>query len=91
MLAVGVYCFAEQADIAPGGISGIAILLKYLFNLPIGVMTFVINVPILYLGFRYLGKRFTLRSLITLAISSVILDFVVTPFFPQYTLSLIHI
>lgn len=85
MLAVGVYCFAEQADIAPGGISGIAILLKYLFNLPIGVMTFVINVPILYLGFRYLGKRFTLRSLITLAISSVILDFVVTPFFPQYT------
>ena len=47
-------------------------------------MTFLLNVPILYLGFRYLGRRFTLRSTVTLIISSVILDFVVTPFFPQY-------
>lgn len=85
VLAIGVYCFVEQADIAPGGISGIAILFKYLFNLPIGMMTFLLNVPILYLGFRYLGRRFTLRSMITLAISSVILDFVITPLLPQYT------
>lgn len=84
-LAIGIYCFSEQAAIAPGGVSGIAIILKYLFHLPVGIMTVVINIPILYLGFRYIGKRFTMRSLITLIISSVILDFVVTPYFPQYT------
>ena len=29
IMAIGIYCFLEQADIAPGGISGVAIMLKY--------------------------------------------------------------
>ena len=42
IMAIGIYCFLEQADIAPGGISGVAIMLKYLFGLPIGIMTLLI-------------------------------------------------
>lgn len=83
-LAIGIYYFAEKANIAPGGVSGIAILIKYLWGLPIGTMTLVINIPIIYLASRYLGKKFTFKTLRTLIISSLILDYVVTPYFPQY-------
>lgn len=85
IMAIGIYCFLEQADIAPGGISGVAIMLKYLFGLPIGIMTLVINIPLILLAWKYLGHTFTKKTLVTLVISSLILDYVVTPFFPQYS------
>lgn len=72
-LAIGIYYFAEKANIAPGGVSGIAILIKYLWGLPIGTMTLVINIPIIYLAFRYLGKKFTFKTLRTLIISSIVI------------------
>lgn len=78
-LGIGVYSFAEQADIAPGGLSGIAIMLKYLWNLPVGIMIIVLNIPLLLISWKYLGKRFTLRTLRTVVLSSIILDFLVTP------------
>lgn len=83
-LAIGIYCFSEAADIAPGGISGIAIMLKYLFGLPVGMMTFVINIPLLLLAWKYMGRGFTLKTLKTLVFNTIILDYMVTPWFPQY-------
>ena len=83
-MAVGIFCFAEPADIAPGGISDISVMLKYLFGLPVGLMTFLINIPLLVLAWNYMGRRLTLKSLKTLAVSTVVLDGVVTPWFPQY-------
>ncbi|MBR2885316.1 MAG: YitT family protein [Clostridia bacterium] len=84
-LATGIYCFAEKVNIAPGGASGIAIMIKYLTGLPVGLVILVINIPLVLIAFKFLGKRFTLRTLRTLLISTVILDVVVTPFFPQYS------
>ncbi|MDY5540569.1 MAG: YitT family protein, partial [Lachnospiraceae bacterium] len=62
-MAVGIFCFAEPADIAPGGISGISVMLKYLFGLPVGLMTFLMNIPLLVLAWNYMGRRLTLKSL----------------------------
>lgn len=83
-LAMGIHCFVEPANIAPGGVSGIAIMINFVTNLPIGILTFVINIPILILSYRYLGRSFTLKSTRTLIISTLILDFFVTPLFPIY-------
>ena len=83
-LAIGIYCFAEQADIAPGGVSGIAIMIKYLFDAPVGLVTFLLNVPLLFLAWKYFSHRFTLRTLKTVLFNTIILDYVVTPYFPQY-------
>lgn len=85
LLGIGTYSFIEPANIAPGGVSGISLMIKYLWNLPIGVMNIVMNIPLLCLSYRYLGKQLTIHSLRTILISSVVLDGVVTPFFPQYT------
>ncbi len=85
LLAVGIFCFSEQVNIAPGGVSGVAIMLKYLFGLPVGLMTMIINIPLILLAFGFMGWRFAVRTLRTLAFNTVILDLLVTPFFPQYT------
>ena len=47
LYAAGIVCFVNPANMAPGGMSGVAILLNYLWGLPIGTMTIVLN--ILYL------------------------------------------
>ena len=91
IFAIGTHCFVSPSNIAPGGASGIAIMFNYLFNLPIGTMIFVVNVPLMILAYKYIGKGFTLRTLKSVVVSSLMLDVVVAPFFPQYVLSLIHI
>ena len=82
--AVGVHCFIEPCMIAPGGASGIALLINYLSGLPIGALTFAINIPLLILSYIFLGKSMTLKTLKTVVIMSVVLDAFVSPLFPQY-------
>ena len=84
LLSVGIYCFIEQADIAPGGVSGIAVMLKYLLGLPVGTMILLLNIPLLMLSWRYMGRRMTGKTLRTLLVNSIVLDGIVTPFFPVY-------
>lgn len=84
-LDIGLVCFAEAVDIAPGGVSGAALMIKYLTGFPVGLMTFLINLPLLIIALRRIGGSFVLRSLRTLVISSAMLDLLVSPFFPQYT------
>lgn len=83
-LSIGIHCFSEPAQIAPGGVSGLAILINYLSELPIGLLTFFINIPLVLLSFRFLGKGFTLKTLKTIVISTIMLDFIVAPFVPIY-------
>ncbi|MCH5187357.1 MAG: YitT family protein [Oscillospiraceae bacterium] len=83
-LDIGLVCFAEAAQIAPGGVSGVALMIKHLAGFPVGLMTFLINLPLLIIALRRIGGGFVLRSLRTLVISSAMLDLIVSPFFPRY-------
>lgn len=83
-ISVGIYCFAEKVNIAPGGVSGIAIMIKYLTGLPVGIMTLLMNIPLIAIAYKFMGKKFTLRTLSTVILNTFILDTIVTPFFPQY-------
>lgn len=80
--AVAVQCFISGCHIAPGGVTGIAILLNFLFALPVGVMSFVMNIPLLVLSWLFLGRTSTLKTLKTVAIMSLVQDLLVTPYFP---------
>lgn len=84
--ALGVHVFTAPNQIAPGGVVGVATLANYLSNgrLPIGTVSLVINIPILLLAYRFLGKHFTNKTLKTLLISTVMLDVVAAPL-PVYT------
>ncbi len=72
--AIGISLFAAPNGIAPSGFNGIAVLLNYLFGLPIGTMSLLFNVPILLLACRILGKSFAVRTLRTIACYSIITD-----------------
>lgn len=84
LLGIGIFCFAEKMNIAPGGVSGIAIMVKYLTSLPVGLVSFVINLPLLIAAYRFIGKKFAARTVRTVIIFSLLLDGVIMPFFPQY-------
>jgi uncharacterized membrane-anchored protein YitT (DUF2179 family) len=81
---VGVYTFASHAGFAPGGITGLGVILNYLFKAPIGTTALLLNIPIVIISLGYLGKRYLLRTLQTLIISALLMDLVM-PLFPHYT------
>lgn len=82
--AVGVYTFAKKANFAPGGLTGLAIIINYLWKLPIGVMTIVLNIPLILISSRILGKSFILKTIKSMVICTVFLD-IIFPRFPAYS------
>lgn len=47
-----------------GGISGIALILNYLFNINTGLMIFAFNIPVFILGYKFVDKEFVFLSLV---------------------------
>lgn len=76
LLGVSVVAFAVQADFAPGGVTGLAVMANYLFSWPIGLATLAINVPVILLTYRQLGLRFFIYSAVTMVIGAVMIDLV---------------
>ncbi len=82
-IAVGVYNFALNANFPVAGFSGIAIIIYHLTGLPVGVGTVVLNIPVSIFCYKFLGRTFFLKSLKTIIISSVFMDYI-APMFPVY-------
>jgi uncharacterized membrane-anchored protein YitT (DUF2179 family) len=55
--------FMVPYHVAPGGISGIAIILNHLAGWPTGVLMAMLEIPIFFLGLRYLGVNFSIKVL----------------------------
>lgn len=83
-MAISLNCFNNPNSIAPGGVSGVAVMLNHLFSLPLGTTMLCINIPLLILSWIYLGHSFALHTLKTTLIQSVIVDLSV-PYLPAYT------
>ena len=63
--------FQVPYDIAAGGLTGVAILVNRFTGWPVGVQYFVYNLPMLALGFFYLGRwPFVLRTLLGVVLFS---------------------
>lgn len=84
LYAVGINCFIIPQDFASGGVSGIALIITYLTGLPNGTITFLLNIPLILVSFKILGRTFLLKSIKTLAILTVCID-IITINFPKYT------
>ncbi|RKY60377.1 MAG: hypothetical protein DRP96_05760 [Candidatus Neomarinimicrobiota bacterium] len=75
IMSLGLVLFLIPGKIAPGGVSGIGIVLHYLFNLPVGVVMLLFNIPLFILGMKVLGKQFGPRTLFSFIFLSLITDF----------------
>ncbi len=76
LIGISVNFFTAPNHMAPGGVTGIATLLNYLFGIPIGVMSFLINVPLMIVAFMYLGRHFSIYTLKSMTILSLCVDLV---------------
>lgn len=74
---ISVNVFTAPNHIAPGGVTGFATLMNYIFGVPIGLMSFCINVPLLLIGVRVLGKEFFFRTLKSVVIINFSVDVIV--------------
>lgn len=74
MLALAFTSFFIPHDIAPGGVSGLSTVIASVFPLSVGVLSFVINLPLFLLGMRTVGWRFALRSFISMTLLSIFID-----------------
>ena len=82
--ALGVYIFTAPNQIAPGGVSGLATVINFLTGAPIGLVTAAINLPLLILGWIYLGKTFILKTMISVLSFALIYDHVYC-YLPSYS------
>ena len=83
LYAVSVVVFSAPNRIAPGGVTGLATLAQYLWGLPIGTVTILLNLPLVLLGWKALGHQFLGRTVIGIALSSITTD-LLAPLIPAY-------
>ncbi len=80
LYAWNLRCFAKTAGLFPGGFSGVSLLLQAIgldffnVNIPFTFFNIALNVIPAYIAFRYIGKRFTIYSIVTIILSSVFVD-----------------
>lgn len=74
--SLGVVCFISPNNIAPGGATGIAIIISGLTDWDVGLLIAVINVPLLIAGFILLNKRTMIKTLISVVLITVLTDVV---------------
>ena len=82
LLAVNLNLFLAPAKIAPGGVSGSAIIINEFTGWPIGLTMLVLNVPMIVLGFLYLGRfAFLARTLYAVLVYNLGVD-LLAPWLP---------
>lgn len=80
LYAWNLCCFAKTVGLLPGGFSGVSLLLQEIgsqffhINVPFTVFNVALNLFPVYLGFRYIGKKFTIYSIVTIVLSSIFVD-----------------
>ncbi len=80
--AINVNIFMAPADIAPGGVTGGAILINNITGWPIGITMLFLNIPMLFLGFKHLGRfKFLTRTLYVVLLFNLGTD-IIAPFLP---------
>lgn len=81
--ALALRLFFVPANLASGGVSGIAQLINYFTGWPIGMMILIGNIPLFALGWRFLGgRRFAMRTATAIVTYSLFTDLLLkTPLF----------
>lgn len=77
--AAGISLFLDPNNIAPGGLTGIAILLNRIIGIPTGTLILLLNIPLVALGIWKFGWRFILSTFYAIVAISVATD-VLAPF-----------
>lgn len=73
--SAAINLFFVPHQLLSGGVSGLAIIFYYLFQIPIGLQIFLMNLPLLYAAYRLLGKSYTVITIYGTLLFSSSVDF----------------
>ncbi|KAB8138297.1 YitT family protein [Gracilibacillus oryzae] len=71
----GMGLFLFPNSIPSGGAGGIAVLLNHWFSMNVGFALWIVNFTLMMIGLNYLGKRFTMWTLVSISVTSIAIDF----------------
>lgn len=74
-LALGVVWFFISNHIITGGTAGLSLLLYYITSFSVGTWMVLVNIPLLFIGIKYLGKMFAIRTVFCIIFTSIMIDF----------------
>lgn len=74
--AAAIALFLDPNQLAPGGVTGIAIIVNFLTDLPTGMVVLCINIPLMLLGLWKLGYKVMLSTVFTTVFSSFAIDII---------------
>jgi uncharacterized membrane-anchored protein YitT (DUF2179 family) len=77
LMSIGIGVYLVDARVVPGGASGLSMAIHYLTNgtIPVGLMIWLINVPLYLWGIKELGKTFGVRTFYGFTLNSFFIDF----------------
>lgn len=80
--ALAVAVFQVPAQIAPGGVAGLSIVLNHLLGTPVGLVVLIVNIPIMLVAYRLLGGWHVIAmTILSVVVFSLAID-IITPFLP---------
>lgn len=74
IMATAVSLFLLPNELSSGGFSGIGTILYYLFNIPVGLTIFLLNLPLFTVATYKIGKGFLIKSIIGTIFYSIFID-----------------
>ena len=80
IMALNIKTFVRAGGLYPGGVTGLTILIQrsaemfFHIEIPYTVVNLLLNAIPIYIGFRYIGKKFTLYSCLVIVLGSVLTD-----------------
>lgn len=88
VLALGQLFFIKPLHIPLGGVSGVALVVNYLWKLPIGLVNIVLNLPLFVLGWRTMGREFFYKTVYATVVNSIFLD-ILDPILPAFPVEML--
>ena len=88
VLALGQLVFIKPLHIPLGGVSGVALVVNYLWKLPIGLVSIVLNLPLFVLGWRTMGREFFYKTVYATVVNSIFLD-ILDPILPAFPVEML--
>lgn len=80
LMTVNIKTFVRTGELYPGGATGLTILIQKIFQMffqtevPYTLVNLILNAFPVYIGFKFIGKKFTLYSCLVIVLTSVFTD-----------------
>ena len=82
IMAINIKTFVSTGGLYPGGATGLTILIQSIckmffhINIPYTPVNLLLNAVPIYIGFRFIGKKFTLYSCLSILVTSILTDII---------------